>query len=131
MRAGFRLADGDYSRNAKPDLVGRVLSEIGMLRSMALASSPVLMPLCCLKQVGPKTCVFIVRDRPGALEALQFFNFVRCAKTDHISKLLACPLNPLDAALGHACPLGNHVRQHTNVWEKDYADHPERFFPAR
>src|ERR1700751_3229258 len=58
--------------------------------------------LCRFYQISSKTCAFIVRDRPGLLEPVEFFNFVRYAETDHISKLFAGVLNPLDPPFGHA-----------------------------
>ena len=80
--------------------------------------------------LGSKTCEFIVRDRTGLLEPVEFLNFVRYAETDHIPKLLACLLSPLDPSLSHASSLENHVHQHTQVREQNYADYPERLAPS-
>jgi catechol 2,3-dioxygenase-like lactoylglutathione lyase family enzyme len=86
--------------------------------------------LCCSYDLISETCEFIVRDRPGLLEPVEFLNFVRYAETDDISKLLACLLSPLDPSLSHASPLENHVHQHTQVGKQNYADYPKRLAPS-
>jgi hypothetical protein len=40
--------------------------------------------LCCSYDLISKTCEFIVRDRPGLLEPVEFLNFVRGAETDSL-----------------------------------------------